>query len=67
MIAGAQVEVTNTATNATTKLISDGSGQYLAPSLPPGPYAVIVSAVGFKKLERRGIELAVNQAARLDS
>src|SRR5579872_1391512 len=65
-IAGAQVQVTNTATNVLTRVTTDTSGRFLALSLPPGPYAVTVEAPGFKKMERSGIVLDVNQAARLD-
>ncbi len=65
-IAGAQVQMTNTATNIATRLTTDSMGRFLAPSLPPGPYAVTVEAPGFKKAERSRIVLEVNQAARLD-
>jgi hypothetical protein len=66
VIAGAQIQVTNTATNVTARLSTDAMGEFLAPSLPPGQYTVIVSAAGFKKVDRSGIVLDVNQAARLE-
>jgi len=66
VIVDARVRIVNTATNVAASLKTDGVGRFLAPSLPPGPYAVTIEAVGFKKAERSGITLAVNQAARLD-
>ncbi len=66
LIAGAQVRVTNTATQMVVVLATDGSGRFLAPSLPPGPYTITVEATGFKKAERGGITLEVNQSARLE-
>ncbi|MCL5744575.1 MAG: TonB-dependent receptor, partial [Acidobacteria bacterium] len=66
VIPSAKVRIANTATNAVTSLETDSTGRFLAPSLPPGPYQVTVDASGFKKLERSGIVLQVNQAARLE-
>lgn len=66
VIADARVRILNTATNVAASLRTDGASRFLAPSLPPGPYAVTIEAVGFKKAERSGITLPVNQAARLD-
>ncbi|MBL8179914.1 MAG: carboxypeptidase regulatory-like domain-containing protein [Bryobacterales bacterium] len=66
VIVGAKVRVVSAATNAVTALETDTNGRFLAPSLPPGSYQVIVEASGFKKAERTGIALQVNQAARLE-
>jgi len=66
VIAGARVQVTNAATNVVLELTSDSSGRFLAPSLPPGPYGITVQATGFKKLQRSGITLDVNQALSLE-
>lgn len=66
-VAEAAVKVVNTSTNVAVDLKSAGEGRYLAASLPPGgPYSVIVSANGFKRAERTGITLEVNQQASLD-
>ena len=66
LIPGAKVQVVNTATNLTTKLETGADGRFVAPSLPPGgPYVVIVEASGFKKVERSGIVLEVNQTASM--
>jgi len=37
-----------------------------APSLPPGPYKLVVEATGFKRVERIGIRLEVAKDLRLD-
>lgn len=66
VVAGAQVQISQIATNVTTRLTTDGTGRFLAPSLPPGPYSVTVEASGFKKAERSGITLDVAQAVRVD-
>lgn len=66
VVPGAKVEVTNVATNVTTPLSTGADGRFVAISLPPGTYKVAVTATGFKKAERTGIELRVNQAAQID-
>ncbi|MBI3683675.1 MAG: TonB-dependent receptor [Acidobacteria bacterium] len=66
VIIGARVLITNTETNVATELKTDGAGRFLAPSLPAGTYGVLVEAAGFKKSERSGVTLQVNQSARLE-
>jgi outer membrane receptor protein involved in Fe transport len=66
VIPGAAVSVVNAATNAKYTLATGPAGRFLAPSLPPGSYVIVVEAAGFRRLERGGVELQVAQAARLD-
>ena len=66
VIIAATVTIVNTATNIATEVKTDSTGEYLAPSLPPGTYRIQAEAAGFKKVEQSGIILQVNQAARLD-
>ncbi|MBI4876319.1 MAG: carboxypeptidase regulatory-like domain-containing protein [Acidobacteria bacterium] len=66
LVPGARVQVVNTATNITTRLETRPDGRFLAPSLPPGSYFVSIEASGFKKVERSGIVLQVNQVARIE-
>ena len=47
VVSGAIVTATNTATGAKRSTTTGGSGAYTLPSLPPGPYQVVVSATGF--------------------
>jgi hypothetical protein len=65
-IPGAKMALTNEATGFTAKFVSDAAGEYSFPNLTPGKYDMTVSANGFKSIDQKGVELAVNQAARLD-
>jgi hypothetical protein len=47
-VVGADVEVTNVATNAVTRSKTNGTGEYRADNLLPGTYRVSVKAQGFK-------------------
>ncbi|MFB3906668.1 MAG: TonB-dependent receptor domain-containing protein [Acidobacteriota bacterium] len=66
MIPGAEITVTNTATNAVSTATSDSSGNYTVPLLPQGNYRMEVSATGFKRFVLEGIILQVQQTARID-
>ena len=66
LIAGATVEVTNTATNTASRVITNQAGVYTALYLIPGPYIVTFDAEGFKKLVRQGIEIRVGDRLTLD-
>ncbi|MCW5981359.1 MAG: carboxypeptidase regulatory-like domain-containing protein [Bryobacteraceae bacterium] len=66
MIAGANVTVTNEATNAVRSVVTNTAGVYSAPSLNPGTYTVKAEAAGFQTVVRSGITLQVQQTARID-
>ena len=60
-IPGAQVELVNTATSATYKAVSNGSGSYTLANLPPGPgYKATFTAKGFRPEVISGIYLNVD-------
>lgn len=65
-VAGASVVVRHTETNARYPAQTDSSGNYTAPFLPPGTYAITVELRGFKKAVREGVQLSVGQVATLD-
>jgi hypothetical protein len=67
VVAGADVKISNAATGQSRTLKSNSSGAYQAPDLQPGSYSVEVTASGFKKFERTGITLNVNDVARADA
>src|ERR1700730_13898619 len=48
VIVGARVAAVNTGTNARFEVVSNGTGSYVIPNLPPGPYRVEVERAGFK-------------------
>jgi hypothetical protein len=66
VVPAARVQVVNTDTGVVTRLTTGPDGRFIAPSLPPGPYSVMVEATGFKRADRTGIVLQVNQTARME-
>src|SRR2546423_14975687 len=66
LVKGAHVTITNVDTGVTRTLETNDAGDFVAPSLPPGPYQVVVEATGFKKVERGGIRLEVAKDIRMD-
>jgi hypothetical protein len=65
-VPGVSVKVINTATNATTTVVSSESGTYSAANLPPGPYRIEASIPGFQSANVAGIRLTAGAAARVD-
>src|SRR5712691_13169451 len=59
LVKGAHVTITNVDTGVMRTLETNEAGDFVAPSLPPGPYKVVVEVTGFKKVERGGIRLEV--------
>ena len=66
VIPEARITVTNTNTNAARTTVTNAAGVYSVPSLIPGIYSVRAEANGFQSVVRAGIELQVQQAARLN-
>src|SRR5687767_8177481 len=66
LVPGATVNLTNLDTNAVRESVSNESGLYSFPALPPGRYTIRVEKTGFKAVTRPGIELQVQQSARID-
>src|ERR1700683_46349 len=65
-IVGATVNVIDVARGTSRPLVSDGAGEYSAPSLTPGTYTVHVEAMGFKSVDREDVLVQVGQAVRVD-
>lgn len=62
-VVGAEVTVTNTATNRTTTTATDASGAFIATGLlPGGPYTVAVSAPGYSSTQVTDISTIVGQS-----
>src|SRR5690349_13795803 len=63
-----QVEITAThvATSYSRKVTSDEKGEYLITNLPVGGYSLSVEKAGFRRFIQDGINLEVNQNARVD-
>ena len=65
-VVGAVVTVTNPQTNFTRGATTNTVGNYVFPALLPGVYNVRVEAKGFQAEIRSGVELQVQQTARID-
>jgi Carboxypeptidase regulatory-like domain len=56
---GVEVTVTQTSTGLTRFVITGSGGEYVLPSLPPGPYKLEAKLQGFSNFEQNGIVLQV--------
>lgn len=63
---GATVRITNAQTGESHAATTGESGDYLFPAVSTGEYALEAQASGFKREQRPGIKLDVNQNARVD-
>src|ERR1700682_712565 len=61
-IAGADVLIVNDVTSVKYPGATNGEGIYAVPNLPPGPYRIQVSKMGFKTLIKPDIVLNVQDA-----
>jgi hypothetical protein len=66
VIPGVEVVATNTGTGVSRNALSESTGLYRIPLLPPGTYTVKATMTGFKTAVRQGITLSVGQVARVD-
>ncbi|MES2393981.1 MAG: carboxypeptidase regulatory-like domain-containing protein [Acidobacteriota bacterium] len=62
----ATVVLTQTDTGFTRTIVTNDDGSYRADFLPVGPYKLTVTAAGFKKMDRGGLNLTVTENAQLD-
>ncbi len=62
VIAGANVDVVNTATNVKYSTKTNAEGMYVLPELPPANYEIQVSHVGFKTIVKPDVLLHVRDA-----
>src|SRR5439155_759671 len=60
-IAGSRIAVRNTSNNATVNTASTATGNFTAPSLPPGDYEIAVTAPGFKRAAAAHVEVRATQ------
>ena len=64
-VPGAKMTLTNEATGAQLNFATDAAGEYNFRNLSPGIYDLAVTSSSFESFVRKGIELAVNQNARI--
>ncbi|HEV2498692.1 MAG TPA: carboxypeptidase regulatory-like domain-containing protein [Terriglobia bacterium] len=62
----AKVTITNVGTSVSEPAMTDGSGYYSFPDLPPAIYKVTIEKQGFTSVVRSGVTLAVNSTVRVD-
>ncbi len=60
------VTATATATGIAVKVVTNESGNYVFPNLPPGTYTVSCETPGFRKAEVGNVLVEVNQRGRVD-
>lgn len=65
-ISSAEVLIVNDATGVKYPGVTNGEGIYAVPNLPPGPYRIQVSEVGFKTLIKPDIVLNVQDALAIN-
>ncbi len=65
-ISGAELTLTNLATNAKTEAVSDSNGNFQFLQLAPAEYSLVVQSTGFKKLTEQHILVQVDQITHVD-
>jgi hypothetical protein len=65
-IPGAKLTITNQSTGFQSNSEANGEGEYTFRNLTPGMYNMTVTAPNFESTLQKGIELALNQVARVD-
>jgi hypothetical protein len=66
VVSNASVVVRNPATGIAARVSTNGQGLYAAPDLKAGLYEISVSATGFEKITKTGIELRVQDRLAVD-
>ena len=66
-VAGAKVTATQSATGVVTETVTNSSGGYVFPALPPTGYDVTISAPGFATYTQRGATLQADQALTVNA
>lgn len=66
VVADAAVTAVNDATGVKLGTVSNAEGIYAFPVLAPGSYTLTAEHPGFKKAVRKGVEIQLNQVARID-
>ncbi len=65
-IPAVQVTATNVATNVGRTAITNDAGLYTFPAMVPGVYSLKAEKTGFKATVKSGVEIQVQQSARID-
>ena len=66
LIPGVTVVATNSGTNVATTVLTNDSGAYVFPTLPPGPYKITATLQGFQTATVANITLGVAETQRFN-
>lgn len=66
VVPGAEVRSVNDATGVAVSVKTNDAGNYVLPFLSPGVYTVTAEMMGFRKFERKNIQVRVNENVPLD-
>jgi hypothetical protein len=66
VVPNAAVTITNTNTNSTYPVATNGDGRFLYPQLPVGTYKLSVTAPGFKEAVQEGITVSIGTMSTLN-
>jgi hypothetical protein len=66
VLPGAVVSLTNSASSAVRKVLTDATGSYSFPQVPPGTYRLDAEKPGFAVASKNGLQLLVGTPATLD-
>src|SRR5439155_17799286 len=66
VLPGVTVAITNVDTGITRTIVTDTTGWYRAPALPPGNYSMAAELPGFVTYKRGGLTLTTGQEPRID-
>ncbi|MDZ4800551.1 MAG: TonB-dependent receptor, partial [Bryobacteraceae bacterium] len=66
LVPGISITVTNVETGVVNTVVSNQSGNYLAPFLNPGTYRVTSENAGFKRFERSAVDVRVGDAINIE-
>ena len=67
VLPGVTVTATQTATGFTRSVVTDGTGAWIMPNLPTGPYRLEVSLQGFRTYVQTGIVLQVGATPTINA
>src|SRR5436305_1976299 len=66
VVPNAAISILNQDTGAKRSVVSNQDGYYTVPLLQPGRYQISSALPGFKPVEHKDVQLAVDQILRLD-
>src|SRR4029453_7638750 len=61
VLPGANVTLTNEATNVSRETVSNDVGQYNFPAVAPGNYAIKIQVANYKTFDRAGLRIGTQQ------